>query len=95
MFLCLLVKNLHESTKHSCFRVFSPFSAHLYPPLHHNGWGEHGQTGIYFQLQLVVTVRASGLQLRFAGDCPYSLFAESLERFLNTTRSLPMLLQVG
>ena len=23
--------------KHACFHVFSPFSAHLYPPLHHNG----------------------------------------------------------
>ena len=31
MFLCLLVKNLHKNTKHACFHVFSPFSAHLYP----------------------------------------------------------------
>ena len=30
VFLCLHVKNLHESTKHACFHVFSPFSAHPY-----------------------------------------------------------------
>ena len=33
MFLCLHVK----AQKHACFHVFSPFSAHLYPPLHYNG----------------------------------------------------------
>ena len=37
MFLRLLVKNLHESTKTCMFPCFPPFSAHLYPPLHHNG----------------------------------------------------------
>ena len=24
--------------KHACLHVFSPFSAHLYSPLHHNGY---------------------------------------------------------
>ena len=24
---------------YACFPVFSPFSAHFYPPLHHNGKG--------------------------------------------------------
>ena len=24
---------------YTCFHVFSPFSAHFYPPLHHNGKG--------------------------------------------------------
>ena len=28
---------------YTCFHVFSPFSAHFYPPLHHNGKGSiHG-----------------------------------------------------
>ena len=26
-----------KAQKHACFHVFSPFSVHLYPPLHHNG----------------------------------------------------------
>ena len=30
MFLCLQVKNLHEST--NCFHVFSPFSVHVVSP---------------------------------------------------------------
>ena len=25
------------TSKHACFHVFFSFSAHLYPPLHHNG----------------------------------------------------------
>ena len=36
MFLCFRTRKLHQST---CSRVFSPFSAHFYPPLHHNGKG--------------------------------------------------------
>ena len=41
MFLCLLVKNLHESTKTCMFPcIFSiQCHAHLFPPLHHNGNG--------------------------------------------------------
>ena len=36
MFLCFRAGKLHQST---CSHVFSPFSAHFYPPLHHNGKG--------------------------------------------------------
>ena len=39
--MCFHVKFKHESTKHACFHLFSPFSASFYPPppLHHNGKG--------------------------------------------------------
>ena len=28
---------------YACFHVISPFSAHFYPPLHHNGKGSIGE----------------------------------------------------
>ena len=34
MLLCFQTRKLHRST---CSHVFSPISAHFYPPLHHNG----------------------------------------------------------
>ena len=36
----------------SCFHVFSPFSAHFYPPLHHNGKGSIPQLCPYTMLML-------------------------------------------
>ena len=36
---CFRTRKLHQST---CSHVFSPFSAHFYPPLHHNGKGSIG-----------------------------------------------------
>ena len=36
MFLCFRTCKIHLST---CLLVFSPFNAHFYPPLHHNGKG--------------------------------------------------------
>ena len=35
-YVFVLVRKLYQST---CSHVFSPFSAHFYPPLHHNGEG--------------------------------------------------------
>ena len=36
VFLCFHKRKPHQST---CSHVFSPFSAHFYPTLHHNGKG--------------------------------------------------------
>ena len=39
---CFDVVVLYENIRtclFTCFPVFSPFSAHFYPPLHHNGKG--------------------------------------------------------
>lgn len=36
-----------------------------------------------------------GLRLQFSDGCPHAEVADCLERFLDTTRSLPLLLQVG
>ena len=40
--MCFDVVYLYEKIRtflFTCFPVFSPFSAHFYPPLHHNGKG--------------------------------------------------------
>ena len=36
-FCVYVIKIYMKAQKHACFHIFSPFSAHLYPPLHHNG----------------------------------------------------------
>ena len=40
MFLCFRTRKLHQST---CLLVYSPFSAHFYPPLHHNGYKNYSE----------------------------------------------------
>lgn len=45
--------------------------------------------------QIVVTAGGGeGLRMRFSDGCPHALAVECLGRFLDTTRSLPLFLQV-
>ena len=42
-----------KAQKHVRFHVFSPFSAHLYPPIHHNGNGLLNQQLIHSQMHII------------------------------------------
>ena len=41
-----LYENIRTCLFTYVFPVFSPFSAHFYPPLHHNGKGLHELLGV-------------------------------------------------
>ena len=58
MFLCFQTRNLHQST---CSHVFSPISAHFYPPLHHNGKGSIKLKGLPKHLIPVGLLMVKGL----------------------------------
>ena len=44
---------------YTCFHVFSPFSAHFYPPLHHNGKGSI-VFGFLFPRHIVLVLHHGG-----------------------------------
>ena len=69
MFLCLLVKSLHESTKR--LHVFSPFSAHLFP--HYIKWSQFilmcGSSQTCNLFCFLIVVKAVENNVVIVGDC--------------------------
>ena len=46
VFCAYSLKIYMKAQKHACFHVFSLFSAHLFPPLHHNGKWSNTNYGV-------------------------------------------------
>lgn len=59
----------------------------------HNTWHSLVIILYWVHMQLHVKATPTGLSLSFSSDCPHLLIQESLENFLRSTQSLPLLLQ--
>ena len=68
-FCAYMLRIYMKSQKHAYFHVFSPFSAHLYPPLHHNG--KRPIEGSIFNL-FTLSRQLSSIVPKCSNSFPYS-----------------------